>query len=525
MEDKTDEYSEVVKIEIVVPDPIHYSGGPFCAFINILPVDSENSNNKSSLNIDFISVNLYGVITFDTRAINLPKTNNTLHFPFLQLERAELSNNQDICLIFATNPLYRNPNSINEISTISRKLEFNLLGSVYFDFPLLNPKYFPVLTKPTGFDLSNLDTVAENVCIQLIESYLEEDENNKNLFFSFKCSVEDTGEENKAPAFSNNTIISRDLDLVWTFYDVCINRQEHVGTRHEGVQNSLECMFDQFSNLELEDPEKMERVKKCFENFETIVKLPGEDKPETLNELINSFKKRLEQRLQLNHQGTLEQIKTNTPNFCKLDSGTNQKETMSFTFDGLKLCSCVISGFKSSNLVQDLEISVDSWFSVHFDFLGAYKRCFKVRVRLIRSETCTESGKSEQSIMIDESMSTLGKLKCTITSCIPGLMVPSFNHFVVKVSYELEITFFCFQKDVDVHDVNSVKSSVNNLKTIKWNKPVRIFQNDFLEQDAEEFQDQDQPGHLKYSKQFSKNKLSSFIFSLKNNTLYKVIKL
>lgn len=172
--------------------------------------------------------------------------------------------------------------------------------------------------------MSNLDTMDESVCVQMIETYLGEDESNQNLFFSFKCSVEDTSEDNDPPAFSNNSIISRDLDLVWTFYDVCINTQEHVGSRSESVHSSLEDMFEKFSSLGL-DPYKMEQVKKCFESFHTVVQLPGEENPDSLTELTKSFKRRLEQRLQLNQQDHLELIKTTAPNFCKLDSGTNQK--------------------------------------------------------------------------------------------------------------------------------------------------------------------------------------------------------
>ncbi|UKJ87769.2 hypothetical protein MACJ_000209 [Theileria orientalis] len=357
MEGDEDQIEATIRIELVVPDSIHLSGGPFCSYVNLIPIASEKETKNCSITIDFISINLYGVVIYDSKLLTTSKFQSTLHLRFLQSEREELHHNQDLSLIFLSDPVvfctsrefganfeelryrftsllppflppsftgkhvsysyfvylfvqYRNSLNSKETKTVSKKLEFNVLGSIYEELPILDVKYYPILPKKGGFDLSKLHELTESECVNIIKTHIS-DKDPDSISFNFKCRVIDVSQGYSEDDRAQNYLVRRDLDLVWYLWD------EFYDSGNPQVRDDLSLLLcfdtivDTFSNFDYDsDLYKINKYKNWFGNLFPQELHTREDlDPEGTNMLLRVFLKKLELRMCSYYKVTLEDLK------------------------------------------------------------------------------------------------------------------------------------------------------------------------------------------------------------------------
>ncbi|UKK00180.2 hypothetical protein MACK_000250 [Theileria orientalis] len=583
MEGDEDQIEDTVRIELVVPDPIHLSGGPFCSYVNLIPIASEKQEKNGSVTIDFISINLYGVVVYDSKLLTTSKFQSTLRLRFLQSERDELQQNQDLSLIFLSDPVvfctsrefganfeelryrftsllppflppsftgkhvsysyfvylivqYRNSLNAKETKTVSKKLEFNVLGSIYqgtvavvvahlnLELPILNVKYYPILPKKGGFDLSKLYDLSESECVNIIKTHIS-DKDSDSISFNFKCRVMEVSQEYSEDDRAQNYLVRRDLDLVWYLWDEFYDSGSPQAKDDLPLLLCFNTIVDTFSNFDYDtDLYKINKYKNWFGNLFPQELHKREDlDSEGINTLLRVFLKKLELRMCSYYKIKLEDLKRTTipPNN---DSLCPTDEIINFTIDRKKLCTFTISGLRSVEEGNILEISAGSWFSVHYDMTNSKRPCLKIQLTLQRLESHENHVKLITSTVIEESSITLGKLKGSVNCFIPSTVVPSFRNSFLDVSYRMEVRFFYLPDVVDIFDQNAIKSGLNKLKTLDWKWRVRILRNTSAGLMLDELSDLDKKQELEHSAELSKNKLSSFMFTNKSQ-LYRIIKI
>nr|PVC52281.1 hypothetical protein MACL_00000912 [Theileria orientalis] len=572
MEGNDDQIDDTLRIELVVPDPIHLSGGPFCSYVNLMPIASEKEKKNDSVTIDFISINLYGVVIHDSKLLSTSKFQSTLHLRFLQSEREELQHNQDLSLIFLSDPVvfctsrefganfeqlryrftsllppflppsfagkhvsysyfvylfvqYRNSLNARETKTVSRKLEFNILGSIYQELPILNVKYYPILPKKGGFDLSKLHELSESECVNVIKTHISDSKEPESISFNFKCRVIEVSQEYSEDNRAQNYLVRRDLDLVWYLWDEFYDSSNPQVKDDLALLSSFNTIVDTFSNFDYEaDLYKINKYKNWFGNLFPEELHTREDlDSESISMLLSVFLKKLERRMCSYYKIKLEDLKRDTIK-PKDNSLAPADEIITFTIDRKRLCTFTISGLRPSDERNVLEIPAASWFSVHYDLANSKRPCLKIQLALQRLESHENHVKLITSTVIEESSITLGKLKGSIHCFIPGTVVPSFRNSFLEVSYRIEVRFFYLPELVDIFDQNAIKSRLSKLKTLDWKWRVRILRSTSAGLMLDELSDLDKKQELEHSTEFSKNKLSSFMFTNKSQ-LYRVVKI
>ncbi|GFE53698.1 hypothetical protein BaOVIS_011020 [Babesia ovis] len=353
-----------VGIQVTVGDSYHLSGGPFCCFVRVAPIASNWSDPDDRVTIDFISLNVYGLVTFRDRLPEPSRLQSNLHFGFLKEARRLLKPNETCHLIFASDavifstcaeigqsspecfyrymctiPPFVPPTIISDSISctyyvhtavqyssglhnvqreiLHRRLEFSLVGSIYPGVPTLDNGLYPFLPKSEGYRLEGGrvdDSLMPKVCSDIInENYC-----NGNMFFNYDTQLDqldsDGGNsELRAAPLSDKFLLSRDLNAYWHVWDT-MNGSNLVHEPEESYMlRRYNGFIDRVTNLILKDPteEQFEQLRPWFGSM----LFPGisndseniTDAPHT--GLLQLFYKKVEERHAEVHGTTVESLR------------------------------------------------------------------------------------------------------------------------------------------------------------------------------------------------------------------------
>lgn len=512
------------RLEIVVPDSFHVSGGSLCCFVKLLPLNDTRDSYNSALTIDFIAINTYGVLVLDGKAKVKPKIQTTLRFPFLLEESSKLSQNQDLFLIFSSDSVlfctgkeitseskelnyhyrckippfippsikgsnvsisyyvyltmqYRNSLDPRNPHTFSEKLEFVILGSIYSEFPILDMKYYPILPK---IGESNFNENFDRDCRSIISGAYRSD----NMLFNYESALIDLSdfEEDQSLSKTPSIHLSRDLNTFLILWDSIYELENLDGIASINILHCFNHIVEDFTNLtKTGDIQHIEKLKGWFGdtlNTELYSKGSAVQK-HTTDEVSDMFLKKLQVKMCCLYNTSMDTMKSLVSRSIKEKRRVASEEALNFSCEGNKLCLCNISGFSRVEDSEDIEFVVNSWFEIRLDFSDSKRHCLKVDISFVRMDTPLDGSPCGHHV-IHNQLVTIGKTTSVLTSFIPKDIIPTFNCTFLDVSYKLEITFFCFEDHVNMLERNSIKAGLNKLKLIKWEKPVKILQNEVL---------------------------------------------
>ncbi|CDR95852.1 hypothetical protein, conserved [Babesia bigemina] len=305
-----------VAIQVAVADSYHVSGGPFCCFVRVAPVESQWSDDDTPVSVDFISLNVYGLVSFGSRLLAPSKIQNSLHFGFLKEARRRLKPNEGAHLICASDavlfhtcteikrtspesycrstphptdsgadrytctiPPFVPPtvdgenvscnyfvdvtvqHSSNRLSlqreTLRRRLEFRVQGSIYPGVPTLDDALYPFLPKKGGYRLDG-GRVDEAVLPRVCRDITSGDYGRENMFFDYdstlvRLEAESPAVEITADRSTDASLLSRDLNAFWHVWDT----MNGSGFLHEPEESYVLRRYnrfvEQFTELVLND--------------------------------------------------------------------------------------------------------------------------------------------------------------------------------------------------------------------------------------------------------------------------------
>ncbi|AFZ80351.1 hypothetical protein BEWA_032040 [Theileria equi strain WA] len=510
------------RLEIIVPDSFHVSGGPFCCFVKLIPIYDVETKLNSTFTVDFVAINTYGVLIADDKAKVKSKIQTTLRFPFLLEESSKLSQNQNVFLIYSSDSVlfctgkeingqskelsyqyrckippfippslkgssasinyyvyvtvqYRNSSDPKHQYSISERLEFVVLGSIYHDFPILDIKYYPILPK---IGESTRDFYRD--CKSIISNNYGTD----NMLFNYESSLVNLleSEEDLSEPKELSIQLYRDLNTFLVLWDSISDLENLDGIAYINVLHCFNSIVADFTNLaKTGDIHRIEKLKEWFGDI-LNPELYGKGdsaSAENIDEALNMFLEKLEVKTCCLYDTSLETMKSLVSCSFKERNRVEGEEALKFSCEGNKLCVCHISGFSRIEDSEDMDFTTNSWFELRFDFSESKRHCLKVDISFVRTDVLMDATPRRHHVITNQ-LITLGKTTSTITSFIPKDTIPTFSCAFIDVSYRLEITFFCFEDNVNIMERDSIKAGLNKLKLVRWEKPIRILQNQLL---------------------------------------------
>eukprot|EP00371_Babesia_bovis_P001774 XP_001610421.1 hypothetical protein [Babesia bovis T2Bo] len=340
-----------VLIQVSLGDAYHVSGGPFCCFLRVAPIASNWSDADERVTIDFISCNVYGLVTFHDRVADLSHIQGTYQFGFLKDVRAGLKPNESCHLLFTSdavifststeigpstpecyyrymctippflpptvnsdhvscnyyvyvNVQYSNGIGSSQRSTLQCRLEFSIQGSIYSDVPTLNNEAYPFLPKSEGYILEG-GRIDDRLLPKLYAEVKNGNLGNGSMLFDYDTLIDyldpSLGDSTLvAKSSPNRYLLFRDLNAYWHVWDTMHGSNFVHEPEESYILRRYNGFVDEFTKMILNGPSK-ERLEQLRPWFGDMLSPWYTEDSELLDEdarakLLEQFYKDLEER-------------------------------------------------------------------------------------------------------------------------------------------------------------------------------------------------------------------------------------
>ncbi|GBE59736.1 ABC transporter [Babesia ovata] len=553
-----------VAIQVTVADSYHVSGGPFCCFVRVAPVESQWSDDDPPVSVDFISLNVYGIVSFSNRLFTPSKIQNNLHFGFLKEARRRLKPNEGAHLICASDavlfhtcteidrtspesyyrytctiPPFVPPtvdgeniscnyyvdvtvqHSSNRLSlqrqTLHRRLEFRVQGSIYPEssgVPTLDDALYPFLPKKGGYTLDG-GRVDEAILPRVCQDITSGNYGRQNMLFDYESMLVRLEAESPPTDISKDQspdafLLSRDLNAFWHVWDT----MNGSGFLHEPEESYVLRRYngfvEQFTELVLNDTtgKELEKYRPWFGSMLQIME-PSGGRGQAgggRHEALRNFYKVVEERIEQLQGTTMDNLRRTAGDSLEMQyeqAADGSNKVMNFSLEGRKLCTCNLQGFGQLRGAQEFTLPTNSWFTVHFDFPDAF-RCLQVDVNLVRFDVAgTQEQVTSEVSVVQRSLYTLGKTQSSVTLFVPMHTTPTFISSFLAVSYKLELRFSYYAEAINTLQEDTARAGLSRLRMLKWDHSVRLLQSESVRLQSRCFR-KDEPASMERTLQLAR---------------------
>ncbi|KAK2197229.1 hypothetical protein BdWA1_000228 [Babesia duncani] len=487
-----------LEIRAFTTDSLHHAGGPLCCLVEI----TSDSSRESNATLDFISICAYGILKCRKKSLKCSRFQSSLVLPFLTQKRQNISSKEQCLLVFTSDtmifhtsddsinhqdrkycfkctlppfipPSFTNPNTFcryfvyitaqsricketTEIQLKHAELEFNVVGSIYDDIPVLSLDQFPILPKTHAMELQEHLMSSERL-EQLCSDIISNTAATECWWFDFNLERGETGDLE-----SQKVKLTRDLNVLWSIWDSLYSNCE-------------------MASLKLD----YGPIFKDFEaNFKSIVATDSQDFS-TLSAHSCMFTLQENEPIQYSQEwasGFLNLLKQRCLVMTREQFGIVEnigKRTFVFKCEGQGICTCTLNGMNEMNYGDGkprlIVLRANCWFTLTFDFQDAQCHCLEIDVDLLQIQSLAND-KEYKTPIASRTCSTVNHRKCSVSLLIPIDATPSFTSKFLSVGYRLELCFHCIPGDRHKANIDTVQRQLDKVKMIHWHEAVILRQ-------------------------------------------------